>query len=95
MEGVGGVEGEGGLESLGKSAWSVVRDEDREEEGPVFVVEFERVTGCVEGVQGKETGGGVGEVGENVDPHPVFSQSGDRPNKFRFYFEYPVFVEGA
>ena len=73
MEGVGGVEGEGGLESLGKSAWSVVRDEDREEEGPVFVVEFERVASCVEGVQGKETGGGVGEVGENVNPHPIFS----------------------
>ena len=73
MEGVRGVKREGSLESLGKDAGSGVRDEDREEEGPVFMVEFERVTSCVEGVQGKETGGGVGEVGENVDPHPIFS----------------------
>ena len=82
MEGVGGVEREGGLEGLSKSAWSVVRDEDWEEEGPVFVVEFEGVASSVEGVQGEKTGGGVGEIGENVNPHPIFSQSGDRPNKF-------------
>ena len=73
MEGVGGVKREGGLESLSKNAGSGVRDEDREEEGPMFMVEFERVASCVEGVQGKETGGGVGEVGENVNPYPIFS----------------------
>ena len=73
MEGVGGVEREGGLEGLDKNAGSGVRDEDRKEEGPVFMVEFERVASCVEGVQGEETGSSVGKVGENVDPHPVFS----------------------
>jgi hypothetical protein len=73
VEGVGGVKGEGGLEGLGKSAGSGVRDEDREEEGPVFIVVLEGVAGCVVGVKGKETGGGVGEVGEDVDPYPIFS----------------------
>ena len=43
MEGVGGVKREGGLEGLGKNTGSGVRDEDREEEGPVFVVEYEGV----------------------------------------------------
>jgi hypothetical protein len=64
---------EGGLEGLGKSAGSGVRDKDREEEGPVLVVVLEGVAGNVVGVKGKETGGGVGEVGEDVDPHPIFS----------------------
>ena len=95
MEGVGGVKGEGGLESLGESAGSGVRDKDREEQGPVLVVELEGVAGCVEGVKDKETGGGVGEVGEDVDPNTVFSKSGLRPSKFRFYFENPVFVKSA
>ena len=64
---------EGGLEGLGKNTGSGVRDDDREEEGPVFVVEYKGVASCVVRVKGKETGGGICEVGENVNPHPIFS----------------------
>ena len=76
------MEREGGLEGLSESAWSVVGDEDWEEKGPVFVVEFEGGASSVEGVKSEKTGGGVGEIGENINPYPIFSQSGDRPNKF-------------
>ena len=72
VEGVGGVKREGGLEGLGQNTGSGVRDEDREEEGPVFVVEYEGIASCVVGVEGKETRGGAGEVGEDVNSHPVF-----------------------